>query len=130
AALRYSFQRARDRSLRPGAEPSEMLTWNGQIPYIPVHSGSLNLYGELSGWRLDLTGFVTGERFTTSANLPAYRLSPWATLDAALSKSASMPSGSLHLKLSLNNLLDEQYEIVDNYPMPGFNAFLTVGYEF
>ena len=95
-----------------------------------MHSGSLNLFGEFSGWRLDLTGFATGERFTTSANLPAYRLAPWATLDAAISKSLSVPSGSLRLKLCLNNLLDEQYEVVDNYPMPGFNFLLKAEYSF
>ena len=72
--------------------------------------------------------FATGERFTTSANLPAYRLAPWTTLDAAVSKDMSLRSGEMRLKLCLNNLLDEQYEIVDNYPMPGFNFLLRVEY--
>ena len=124
AVARYTLQRSRDRS-----DP-EALTWNGQIPYIPLHSGSVNLFGSLSGWRTDITLFATGERFTTSANLPAYRLAPWTTLDAALSKAFRAGGGLLTLRLCLNNLLDEQYEIVDNYPMPGFNALLKADYSF
>ena len=120
--VRYTFQQSRDQS-----DPNA-LTWNGQIPYIPLHSGSANLFGELDGWRLDVTAFATGERFTTSANLPAYRLAPWTTLDAALSKDLSLRSGGLRLKLCLNNLLNEQYEIVDNYPMPGFNFLFKLDY--
>lgn len=118
AIVRYSFQQARDKS-----------DWNGQIPYIPLHSGSVNLSGDLSGWRADVTLFATGERFTTSANLPAYRLAPWATLDAALSKNLTIRGDELSLKLCLNNLLNEQYEIVDNYPMPGFNFILRIEYK-
>ena len=121
---RYAYQRSRDKSDR------DALTWNGQIPYIPLHSGSVNLFGEHGGWRLDLTAFMTGERFTTSANLPAYRLSPWTTLDAALSKNLTVARNDLTLKLCLNNLLDQQYEIVDNYPMPGFNFMLGMEYFF
>ncbi|MBR1926369.1 MAG: TonB-dependent receptor, partial [Bacteroidales bacterium] len=106
------------------------LTWGGQIPYIPLHSGSVNLFGELSGWRTDVTFFATGERYTTSANLPAYRIAPWTTLDAALSKDIALSSNALTLKLCLNNLLNEQYEIVDNYPMPGFNCRFSVKFSF
>ena len=122
AVVRYTFQQSKDK-FDPDA-----LTWNGQIPYIPVHSGSANLFGELDGWRLDVTMFVTGERFTTSANLPAYRLAPWTTLDAAASKDLPIRSGALRIKLCLNNLLNEQYEIVDNYPMPGFNFLFRIEY--
>ena len=83
------------------------------------------MFGDISGWRADVTLFATGERFTTSANLPAYRLAPWATLDAAVTKNLSLRGNDLSLKLCLNNLLNEQYEIVDNYPMPGFNFLLV-----
>ena len=119
AIVKYTFQQAKDRSDR------DALTWGGQIPYIPVHSGSVNVFGDFSGWRADVTLFATGERFTTSANLPAYRLSPWTTLDAAVSKNLSLRGKDLTLKLCLNNLLNERYEIVDNYPMPGFNCLLS-----
>ncbi len=119
-AGRWSFQRASDLSDR------DALTWKGQIPYIPLHSGSADLYATFDGWRLDLICFTTGERFSTSANLPAYRLAPWTSLDAALAKEFKVLGRQATARLSLNNLLDEQYEVVDNYPMPGFNAMLNL----
>ena len=122
ALARYTFQRSIDKSDRGS------LSWGGQIPYIPLHSGSLNLSVDYSGWRSDLTFFAMGDRYTTSANLPAYRLEPWLTLDAAISKSLSLRSGAIDLKLTLRNLLDRQYEIVDNYPMPGTSFMLSVCY--
>lgn len=122
--VRYTFQQSLDKT------DSESLTWNGQVPYIPLHSGSANLFGELSGWRADVTIFVTGERFTTSANLPAYRLAPWTTLDASLAKTMPLKTGELNLKLCLNNILNEQYEIIDNYPMPGINFLFKIEYNF
>ncbi len=119
-AGRWSFQRASDLSDR------DALTWKGQIPYIPLHSGSADLYATFDGWRLDLICFTTSERFSTSANLPAYRLAPWTSLDAALAKEFKVLGRRATARLSLNNLLDEQYEVVDNYPMPGFNAMLNL----
>ena len=123
-AGRWSFQRASDLSDR------DALTWKGQIPYIPLHSGSADLYATFDGWRLDLICFATGERFSTSANLPAYRLAPWTSLDAALAKEFKVLGRQATARLSLNNLLDEQYEVVDNYPMPGFNAMLNLDVTF
>ena len=120
---RYTFQSAVDSS-----------EGRGQVPYIPRHSGSANVFGELSRWRLDVTAFASGERYTTSVNLPAYRLAPWMTLDAALSRTlriggpASRYPQALDLKLCFNNILGRQYEVVDNYPMPGFNFLLKVIY--
>ena len=124
AVVRYTFQQSLDKT------DSESLTWNGQVPYVPMHSGSANLFGEMSGWRADVTIFVTGERFTTSANLPAYRLAPWTTLDASLAKTMPLKTGVLNLKLCLNNILNEQYEIIDNYPMPGINFLFKIEYNF
>ena len=121
-SFRYTYQRATDRT-----DP-ESLGWNGQIPYVPVHSGSFNIFGDFSGWRMDLTFFASGERYTASANLPAYRIAPWSTLDAAFSKDIPLRSGVLGFKLCLNNILDRQYEVVDNYPMPGFNFLFKVEY--
>lgn len=161
-SARYTFQRARDYS-----DPDRD-TYKGQIPYIPLHSGSANVYASFLGWRLDITCFMSGERYTTSVNLPAYRLPPWQTLDLSLAKKFSFGSkklkdvsdtvygrqysgsdwssdsqyygskgqngnrhgSSLTLRLTGNNLLNQQYEVVDNYPMPGTNVRLTVEYSF
>ena len=121
---RYTYQKATDLSDR------EAVTYKGQIPYIPLHSGSGNIFMEILGWRLDATFFATGERFSSSANLPAYRIAPWQTLDASLSKSFKLTGSELALRISLNNILGENYEIVDNYPMPGTNLIARLEYSY
>lgn len=124
ASGRYTFQQSRDFT-SPGS-----VTYRGQIPYIPIHSGSFNLFNEYRGWRADLTVFAMSERWNTSANLPPYRMSPWVTLDAAASKTFDVGGNDLSVRLTLNNILNRQYEIVDNYPMPGLNALVRVEYSF
>lgn len=122
--VRYTFQKAADLSTR------EAVTYKGQIPYIPLHSGSGNIFIEIEGWRLDVTAFLTGERYSSSANMPAYRIAPWQTLDASLCKSFRLGGGEIALRVSCNNILGENYEIIDNYPMPGTNLSATLEYSF
>lgn len=111
---RYSFQWAR--------EDGKAF----QIPYIPLHSASFNLYGALDSWRVDLKGFLTAARLTAASSRPEYRLSPWTTWDASLSWRPS-PYGRFRpgISLDVRNILNEQYQIVQGYPMPGISVFIS-----
>lgn len=120
----YTYQKATDLS------DSEAVTYKGQIPYIPLHSGSGSIFIELGGWRFDVIAFITGERYSSSANMPAYRIAPWQTLDATLSKSFRLRNSELAVRVSCNNILNENYEIIDNYPMPGTNLSARLEYSF
>ncbi len=113
---RYTFQWARDTET------------GGQIPYIPLHSANFRLFTRFSGWSIDLQGFITGERFNSSTNRPDFRVAPWTTWDASVAY--AFPKNGLSLKLQLNNLLNANYDIIRQYPMPGFNAFGTLEYVF
>ncbi len=114
ALARYCFQWAHD---------TETL---GQIPYIPLHSASFQLFGLWRGFRIDIQGFLCGERFTSSSNRPEFRIAPWTTWDASL----SWQGERLHLLVQLKNLLDQQYQIVLQYPMPGFHILASLAYSF
>ena len=107
---RYSFQWARE-------DGSDF-----QIPYIPLHSASFNLFGAIDAFRLDIRGFVTGSRLTAASTRPEYHLAPWTTWDASL----SWRSSGYTFALEVRNLLNEQYQIVQGYPMPGINVLGTV----
>ena len=116
ATARYTFQWARDTET------------GGQIPYIPLHSANFRLFSRFGGWAIDLQGFLTGPRYTSSTNRDDFRIAPWTTWDA--SAAYSFPRNGLSLKLQLNNLLNTSYEIIRQYPMPGFNASCTLDYVF
>ena len=113
---RYTFQWAHDTES------------DGQIPYIPLHSASFRLFWNQGDWSVDLQGFVTGERFSSSTNRPDFRIAPWTTWDASVAY--AFPTNGLSLKLQLNNLLNANYEIIRQYPMPGFHLFGTLEYVF
>ena len=123
--VKYTFQKALDVS-----DPSKS-TYRGQIPYIPVHSGSLTLDVFLGGWMLDLSFLGNSERWTSSANRDEYRIGAYFTADGSLSRSFSLSEGrEVFLRINVGNLLSRQYEIVKGYPMPGTNLILSVEYSF
>ena len=122
-AAAYTFQRAQDFS-----DPNEPLTYGGQIAYIPWHSGSAtaNLQWMFRQYTLSWNyAFIyVGERYHQSANIPANYERPWYTHD--MSVSFEMPHW--FFSMEVNNLLNQQYEIILNYPMPGLNGKVIVRY--
>ena len=110
---RYDYQRAADGD-----------TW-GQIPYIPLHSASFNGYFQWKAFRVALEGFLTGERFSSSSNRPEFRLKPWTVWDLDLGYRWKGFWAGLQLK----NLGNENYEIIRQYPMPGFHVLGTLAWE-
>ena len=124
-SARYTFQKALDRS-----DPNA-LTYGNQIPYIPVHSGSLTLDFRWRGLTAESVTVLTGERYSSSANIPDYAVDPWMTTDLRLAQAVPLRGGRLlTLRLNLNNLLGRQYEIVQGYPMPGFNVLGSIEFAF
>ena len=113
---RYTYQWAKDTET------------GGQIPYIPLHSANFRVFWKQGNWDIDLQGFLTGERFTSSTNRDDFRIAPWTTWDASLAY--SFPKNGLTLRLQLNNLLDANYEVIRQYPMPGFHVLGTLEYVF
>ena len=100
-----------------------------QIPYIPRHSGSA-----IAGvhWRrlsLNYSFLYTGERWNEQENTDYNHVQPWYTSDLTVSWQMQRRWGSWRLTAEVNNLLDQQYDVITNYPMPGRNAALTVEFQ-
>lgn len=122
--LNYTYQRAQDFT-DPGSE-----FYGGQIPYIPWHSGSAVVNAAWRRWELSYSFIYTGERYSSSANIPYNYQQPWYTSDLSLGRSWAVWRGELRATLEVNNLLNQQYEVVACYPMPGINFKLIVQYAF
>ena len=128
ATLRYSFQRALDHS-----DP-ESLIYGNQIPYIPRHSGSVSLAARWRGWAFAWDSTFTGGKWSRTANTPDYYIDPWSLSDASVGRSFPLKAGKrtkapeLAVSLALNNLFNKHYQIVQGYPMPGFNTLLSLEY--
>ena len=115
--MTYTFQRARDLT-----DPKDELTYGGQIAYIPLHSGSVTGCINWRDWALNYSFIYVGERYHNSANIPMNYEPSWYTHDLALSKLFRFQKWNLSTSVEVNNMLNQQYDIILNYPMPGLNG--------
>lgn len=113
--MNYTYQKAQDFT-----DSSE--EWYGdQIPYIPWHSGSAIMNLEWKGWGVNYSFIYTGERYESRANIPENYSQPWYTHDISMTKTFHIKKLKTMLAVEVNNLFNQQYEVVQCYPMPGTN---------
>ena len=120
--LTYTYQKAQDVT-----DPTSPW-YGGQIPYIPWHSGSVVTGFDYGHWHLNYSFIYTGERYESVANIPENHAQPWYTSDLALARSFPLGSHELRGTLEVNNLFNQQYEVVQCYPMPGTNFRLILSF--
>lgn len=118
--LNYTYQKARDFTDRSDSY------YGDQIPYIPLHSGSVA--GRLSwrGWDLNYSFIYTGKRYNAQENIPQNVEQPWYTHDASLVWNFLLRKVNCRVGLEVNNIFNQDYEVILNYPMPGRNYKLTL----
>jgi outer membrane cobalamin receptor len=120
--LTYTFQKAQDFT-----DPDSPW-YGGQIPYIPWHSGSFTTGLDYGRWHLNYSFIYTGERYESVANIPENYAQPWYTSDLSLSRSFAVGGHELRGTLEVNNIFNQQYEVVQCYPMPGTNFRLILSF--
>ena len=109
----YTYQKAQDFT-DPTSE-----WYGGQIPYIPWHGGSIILNGSYQTWSCNYSFIYTGERYEAVANIPENYAQPWYTHDFSLSKTFQWGKTGIRGRAEINNIFNQQYEVVQCYPMPG-----------
>lgn len=123
--LTYTYQRAED--VTNPADTGRGGTYKGQIAYIPRHAGSVTVHADWRN-RLDVNySFIyTGERYHNSANIPVNYEQPWYTSDISAGYRFTTRAVRWSVNVEVNNLLNQQYDVIHNYPMPGRNYKLTL----
>ena len=127
-SLAYTFQKAQDYTDPEDCE-DEAGTYKGQIAYIPWHSGSAILHGEWRGVELNYSFIYVGERYHNSSNILANYEQPWYTHDLSASYRHRFEGKMLKATIEVNNLFNQQYEVISNYPMPGRNFKLILQFD-
>lgn len=124
AHLQYTYQEAKDRT------DKEDSYYNHQIPYTPWHSGSATASLDWKNWALTYNFVYTGERYCQQENIRYNHLEPWYTSDLSLVGRFQWGTTKWQATLQVNNLFDQQYDVIINYPMPGRQYFCTLQCEF
>lgn len=126
--LNYTYQKAQDFTLRESPILEET-TFGGQIPYIPWHSGSVIFNIDYKSWQLNYSFIYVGERYHSSANISEEYEQPWYTNDMTVVKKLRYKSMDFRVSAEINNIFNQDYEVVLNYPMPKRNYKLALTLE-
>ena len=111
----YTYQDARDVT-----NPTDTY-YHHQIPYVPWHSGSLVVGVASDCWTLDYSFIYVGKRYNQQENIRYNYMQPWYTNDVHGSYTFKWGKARCRLTAEVNNLLDQDYDVILNYPMPKRN---------
>lgn len=121
--VNYTYEKAQDFT------DAKSDYYGGQIPYIPWHSGSAVLNLSYRDWDMNYSFIYTGERYESSANIPENYAKEWYTNDLSLSRRLHWKKMLWKLTTEVNNVFNQQYEVVQWYPMPGINFRFVINVE-
>ncbi|MPT31476.1 MAG: TonB-dependent receptor, partial [Chryseobacterium sp.] len=119
----YTFQRARDFSDR------NETYFGDQIPYTPWHSGTFSLMSDYKDWSFNYSFMYVGERYDGQQNNIQYNyIQPWYTHDLSIQKKMNWKNHQFKASFEVNNIFNQYYDVVLNYPMPGRNFKLILSF--
>lgn len=127
ANLSYTYQRAQDYT--DPTDTGEGGTYKGQIAYIPWHSGSFIGHAKWRDLELNYSFIYVGERYHDSSNVPVSHEQPWYTHDLSASYVFHLGKTQFKLAAEVNNLFNQYYDVIANYPMPGRNFKVTLKFD-
>lgn len=119
--LNYSYQEAVNKT-------TGQRSYGNLIPYAPKHSGSATLQCSYQNWGINYSFIYTGERYMLPENDPQNYLMPWYTHDLALTQKIALKKSSFIVAAEVNNLFNQYYDVVINYPMPGRNYLVKLSF--
>jgi outer membrane receptor protein involved in Fe transport len=125
--ITYEYTVAKDLSQTPQGKPSY---YGNQIPYAPWHSGSAIVNVNYKTWNLNYSFIYVGKRYNGNKNnIKRNEIQPWYTHDLSLQKEFVWDGHLIKVSAEANNLANQYYEVVTNFPMPGRNFRFTISFE-
>ena len=113
--LAYTYQKASD------VTDVRSRWYGGLIPYAPLHSGSFCYSGSLREWRWSFGMNYAGKSFVSTANISENLMPARCIHDVVVSRTIRFDRFGMETSVELNNIFNSHYEVVQCYPMPGFN---------
>ncbi|MBB6271991.1 outer membrane cobalamin receptor [Pedobacter cryoconitis] len=106
------------------------LNYRDQIPYIPLNSGSFLLGADWRNFAMNYSYIYTSERYDQSANNHNNYVPAWYTHDIAFHYTKTINKERFRLSAEVNNLLNQYYDVITNFPMPGRSYRFTLAYSY
>ena len=99
-----------------------------QLLYVPLHSSNAYAHWQYGGWFAQADVNQTGFRYLENSN-NAF-IEGFALLNTSIGKNFRLGKHWWSISARVNNLLDTDYESVNNRAMPGRNYQLSLRYKF
>lgn len=120
-SVNYTYQQAQDIS------DKSSITYNQQIPYIPLETFSGVASVQYHAFTLHYTLIFNGFRYIAAENTWGNMLPGWWVSDVGLSWEGKTKKSGYLIKAEAINLFNEQYTVIKSFPMPGRSFSLTIG---
>jgi vitamin B12 transporter len=120
ARLAYTWQQALDYT-----DPSSP-KFKNEIPYTPNNSGSALAVLYYKNWSVGYSFLFTGNRYALGENDPTNLVEGWNTQDVFVAWQLPLHDCQITIKGEVNNLFNEQYDVIQYYPMPGRSYKLSI----
>ncbi len=118
-AAAYSYMRAVD--------CTEGSVLNGsRIVYTPLHSGSVDLSLSTRFADAGYSLVWSGTRYHLAQNIPSNEIAAYGDHSFWVARSFRLSKASLLLRAEVKNILDDNYEVIRYYPMPGRSCSLSM----
>lgn len=101
-----------------------------QIIYTPVHKGNIGMTLGYSIFQLGTQFTITSKTFANSDHRPSSQIDGFYTTDIFFRTTLPISKTNISLEFGINNLLDQEYETIKYYPLPGRNYNLKISYNF
>ncbi len=119
--INYAFKDALDKS-------SDSETFNTSLPYIPRHTISYSMYSDFSTYAFGIMLSSIGERFGMIGELPEGVLTSVILINPHAEFRIKVFEGQLRIRGEIRNLLNEEYQMILNFPLPGRSYVFSLGY--
>ena len=124
----YTYQQALDVT---NADPNsiEGKTYKHQIAYTPRVSGSGQAGIETPWINLSYSMLFSGKRYALGQNISENRLDSYIDHSISANREFKFRKITTSLNVEVLNLMNKNYEIVKNFPMPGRSFRITVNFK-
>lgn len=120
----YSYQRVID------VTNKEDKNYKDQLPYIPRHYGSAAIAFNNPWVNVAYTLIASGSRYSLDQNISENKIDSYLDQSVSVNRSVAVGKCRLWLQVSLLNLANKNYEIIQYYPMPGRSFSASARLEF
>jgi len=123
AGLTYTYQQALNVT-------DKALNYKNQLIYVPVNSGSFIAGADWKNLGVNYSYIYTGERYNQSANIAYNYVPAWYTHDIAFHYRQHFARHQFKISAEVNNLLNQYYDVITSFPMPGRSYRFTLSYSY